>query len=91
MHRVLKKSIRGFSLVELQVALVVSAIMILAVAGIAHISSAAYSQLRRESEVYADFGYAMKMMRNRVRQSSLVSVDENPAAAVWVGAEDSAC
>ncbi|MCA9394146.1 MAG: prepilin-type N-terminal cleavage/methylation domain-containing protein [Candidatus Omnitrophica bacterium] len=78
---------RGFTLTELQVALVISAIMILAVAAISQISSRAYSKLRQESEVYADLGFAMKMMRNRVRESSLVSVDESPADPVWVGHE----
>lgn len=77
----------GFSLVELQVALVISAIMIMAVAAIVNISSNAYSKLRRESEVYADLGYAMKMLSNRVRESSLVSVETGPADPVWVGSE----
>lgn len=87
MHRHNHNEPGGFTLVELQVALVISAIMILAVAAISQISSKAYSKLRLESEVYADLGYAMKMVRNRVRESSLVSVDENPADPVWVGSE----
>lgn len=77
----------GFSLVELQVALIISAIMILAVAGISHISGTTYNKLRRKSDVYADLGYTMKLIRNRVRASSIVTVDENPTDPGWVGGE----
>lgn len=72
---------------ELQVALVISVILILAVAGISQISGESYKKLQRESAVYGDLSYAMKMVRNRVRESSLVSVDENPTDPGWVGSE----
>lgn len=80
-------SIKGFSLVELQVAIIVAVILILAVVGISQIGNQNYTKLRKESQIYSDLGYGLKMVRNKVRESSTVYVNHAPGDPGWVSGQ----
>ncbi|MGE0269534.1 MAG: PilW family protein [Candidatus Omnitrophota bacterium] len=82
----LNTSIKGFSLVELQVAIIVAVILILAVVGISQIGNQNYTRLRKESDIYSDLGYGLKMVRNKVRESSTVYVNHLPGDG-WVNGQ----
>jgi hypothetical protein len=83
----IKISINGFSLVELQVALIVAVILILAVVGISQIGNQNYTKLRKESEIYSDLAHGLKMIRNKVRESSTVYVNHLPGDPGWVSGQ----
>lgn len=82
-----KTTINGFSLVELQVALIVAVILILAVVGISQIGNQNYTKLCKESEIYSDLAYSLKMVRNKVRESSTVYVNHLPGDPGWVSGQ----
>lgn len=81
------QSCRGFSLVELQVALIVAVILILTVVGISQIGNQNYSKMRKEAEIYSDLAYGLKIIRNKVRESSSVYVNGVPGDPGWVSGQ----
>lgn len=60
----------GFSVAELMVGVVVTAIVILMVGAIGTIAVQSYNNLRNQSGVYNDAQFALQLVREAVRQSS---------------------
>ena len=78
------KNKNAFSLIEMQVSLVVAAILVLTIGAISSISLSSHNRMRKEAELYADIFYGFKLIQNRVRESSVgVSIvgQSNP----WTG------
>lgn len=60
---------KGFTLVELVVAIVITAIVVLMAAYIGSVASVSYHDLYNKSNVYADSQSALNLIRESVRQS----------------------
>jgi len=81
MYNMLKNKIQGFSLVEMQIAMVISVIVILAIGFIASISNNTYNKVRQEAELYNDISHTIKMIQNRVhaaQSASVITTVSNP-------------
>ena len=72
----MKKPIRknGFSLIELQVSILIASILVLTIGAISSISLKRYRNLQAEAKIYSDISYGFKLIRNRVRTSSSLSL-----------------
>ena len=76
------KNKNAFSLIEMQVSLVVAAILVLTIGAISSISLSSHNRMRKEAEVFADIFYGFKLMQNRIRESG-VSISPVPISAPW--------
>lgn len=81
MHK-LKNRI-GVSLVELLVALLLCAVLVLSVGVISTISVRTTSKYKSEMDIYSDITYAFKLMQKHVREMDLTTDPLAPAGA-WV-------
>ena len=76
---------RGFSFVELQVAMVVAAVFMIVIGTVSGIGHRSYNKVREKSQIYSDLGYALKLIRNRVRNAETsLSIDYSPGDSRWV-------
>lgn len=76
---------RGFSFVELQVAMVVAAVFMIIIGTVSGIGHRSYNKLREKSQIYSDLGYALKLIRNKVRNAETnLSIDYSPGDSRWV-------
>jgi len=64
----------GFSLVELQVSLLIASILILSIGMIAQVSTQKYNQYLDEARIYNDIAYGFKMIENRIRESQSLTI-----------------
>ena len=83
------KNRTGVSLVELLVALLLSAVLALSVGVISKISVGTSAKYKSEMDIYADIAYGFKMMQKHIREMDLTTnpepIDPNdPPIAPWV-------
>lgn len=74
---------RGFSLMEMEVSLVVAAILVLTIGVLSQISLQADTNKRRTAQIYYDLDYAVRMAQNKIRPSS--SIQAAIGMTNWVG------
>ncbi len=72
----------GFSLVELLVSIVVASVLILTIGVLSSIANGSYNKINSEQQIYNDLSYGFKLMQNKVRASSTVSI--TAASGSWV-------
>jgi len=76
---------RGFTLVELLVAVVAGGLVILTAGTVSSIGKTSHQKLFNESGIYNDIAYVFKLIQNRVHMATTIS---SPAAtSPWVGTE----
>jgi len=74
---------KGFTLAELLVTMVISAVLILMVGAISQIAFSSHDQTRKEGDVYSDLFYGLSRMSFSVRKASTLSLD-NTWPLPWV-------
>ncbi len=78
----------AFTLIELQVGMLISTVLVLAIGGFAAMSGSAYNKLLNEGYIYNDLSYALKLMQKSVRESSRLPINNgnlsNPSDGQWV-------
>ena len=72
------KNIKGFTLIEMQVSLVIASILVLAIGVVAGMSTRSYNKLQKEAQIFNDITYGFKLMENRVRRCRLPLQIEHP-------------
>ena len=68
------RSKNGVSLVELLVSIVVASILILTIGVLSDIPQKSYKKINSEQQIYNDISYGFKLMQNKVRASSILSI-----------------
>ena len=81
MHKLKNKT--GFSLVEMLVAFIISAILALSVGVISKIGVGTSAKYKREMDIYADITYAFKLMQKHVREMDMTTNPLAPSGS-WV-------
>jgi prepilin-type N-terminal cleavage/methylation domain-containing protein len=75
---------KGFTLAELLVTMVISAVLILMVGAISQIAFSSHDQIRKEGDVYSDLFYGLSRMNFSVRKASALSLDNTWPNPPWV-------
>jgi prepilin-type N-terminal cleavage/methylation domain-containing protein len=75
---------KGFSLVEMLVALIVAAIMILMIGVLSNIGQKEYKKVYEKQAIYNDISYGFKLIENRVRDSDSMTFSVATAPS-WGG------
>lgn len=67
--------------------MIVAAVFMLIIGAVAHIGHRSYNKLQKEAQIYSDLGHGLKLVRNRVRNSStnLSIVNAPDGDPRWVG------
>jgi len=68
---------KGLALVELLVALAISAVLILMVGVISQVAFSSHNQLRKEGDVYSDIFYGLSQISFSVRKASTVKIEND--------------
>lgn len=68
-----KKSLLGFSLVELLITMIISTIVLLSIGMISTISNSSYNKVRHEADIYNDISHGLKFIQNKVHSAQSVS------------------
>ena len=80
-----RNSNKAFSLIEMQVSLLIASILVLAVGALASMSTKSYNKIQSQAAIYNDVTYSLKMIQNKVRSSiaaPTVDVSKNPS--IWL-------
>ncbi len=77
------RSQSGLSLVELLVAMIIAAILLLTVGALSRISIASQRRSFNEMQVHADLSYGFKLLRNRIREHGFAT--DTPGSGSWLG------
>ncbi len=80
------KNFKGFSLVELLIALICATILVLTAGVISSISLMSFNKVNNEQQIYNDLSYGLKLVQNRMRNadSSSVNFVTNKSNPPWV-------
>ena len=76
-------NLRGFSLIEFQVGILISAILVLTIGVLSSMAQSSYAKISKEETVFNDAAYAFKLMQNKIRSSTSMSVKGNPTNPPW--------
>ena len=76
------KNRNGFSLVELLISLIIASILVLMVGVLSSIANSSFNKISSEQQTYNDISYGFKLLQNRVRASSTLSIAA--ASGSWV-------
>ncbi len=83
------KNNKGFSITELLIALLITAILVLIIGILSQIANSSYNKANLQQQIYNDLSYGLKLMQQRVRgsQSSVIKLTSksNPP---WVNAQE---
>ena len=60
---------KGFSLVELQVSIVIASIMVIAIGTVASIGTKTFNNYQEEARIFTDIGYGIRVLQKKVRES----------------------
>jgi prepilin-type N-terminal cleavage/methylation domain-containing protein len=79
----------GFTMVEILMAMLIIAILVLIIGILSEIASNTYNKLNKKQQIYNDISYGLKLMQQRVRssQSSVVKLTGKPNPP-WVNGEE---
>ena len=78
------KNKNAFTLTEVLVSILISAILILTIGVISSISNSTHTKLEREAQVYNDITYGFKLIQNRVHSVSSIKPPINQTGN-WIG------
>ncbi len=76
------KTKKGFSLIELQVTIIIAAILILIIGVISDASLGSYNKIKKEGEVFSDIYYGFKLLQNRVHAAN--NVTSGTLSSPWI-------
>src|SRR5579863_5026372 len=65
----MKINSNGFSLVEMEISLVIATIIVVAIGTIACISDAWYSHTKQESDLLSDVSYTFRLLKSNIRSA----------------------
>src|SRR5690349_13746798 len=76
------KNIKGLSIIELLVSLVVSSIIILMVGVLSSIANRSFNKLNKEQSIYSDISHGFRLLQYKVRNAA--SLTAGTTLSPWV-------
>lgn len=63
---------RGFSLIELQISILIASVLVISIGMVSQISMETYNKYRQEAQIFNDISYGFKFLQSKIRGSGNV-------------------